>query len=148
MHFKYQHFQVPEVYGGNEALRFMFRANHIYLLMASLVNLAFAVHFKEPTRSIAGWFGRIGSALVLVSPILLGVAFFVEVPAATPNRTLTYYGVILLAAGVLAHLPGYRSKSGPSLMSGGSGLAASRPGAQESRSRRHPYARERTDSDT
>ena len=112
MHFQYQHFKVPEAYGGNEALRFMFRANHIYLLMASLVNLVVAVYFREPTRAYSRWIGRIGSAMVLVSPILLGVAFFVEVPAASPDRTLTYFGVILLAAGVLAHLPSYRSVVG------------------------------------
>ena len=109
MHYQYQHFAVPEAYGSNEALRFMFRANHIYLLMASLVNLTIAVYFRAPTHAYVRWIGRIGSALVLVSPILLGVAFFVEVPDATPDRTLTRYGVIVLAAGVLAHLPSYRS---------------------------------------
>ena len=103
MHYKYQHFQVPEVYGSNEVLRFMFRANHIYLLMASLVNLTMAVYFREATHAYARWICRIGSALVLASPILLGVAFFVEVPEATLDRTLTYYGVVALAAGVVAH---------------------------------------------
>jgi hypothetical protein len=35
----YMHARFPALYGGNEALRFMYRANHVYLLLASLINV-------------------------------------------------------------------------------------------------------------
>lgn len=34
----------PDLYAGNEAVRYMYRANHIYLLFASVLNLVMGAH--------------------------------------------------------------------------------------------------------
>jgi hypothetical protein len=98
----------PELYAGNEALRYMYRANHVYLLLASLANVVLGIFLTTPAAGWRAWLSRIGSVLALLSPVLLCYAFFVEVPKASPERVITALGVISLAAGVVAQLPSYR----------------------------------------
>jgi hypothetical protein len=101
----YMRARFPALYGGNEALRFMYRANHVYLLLASLVNVALGVYLE---RSEPGWratLGKLGSTFVLASPALLALAFFIEVPQASPQRVLTLLGIVLALLGVAAQLP-------------------------------------------
>jgi hypothetical protein len=98
----------PELYGTNEAVRYMYRANHVYVLLSSLINVALAVYLV-PARP--GWkasIGKIGSVLLILSPMVLCYAFFAEAPKATPERVFTGLGVLALLLGVLAHLPSYR----------------------------------------
>lgn len=98
----------PELYAGNEALRYMYRANHIYLLLTSLVNVALGVYLAGPERGWRAWLSRIGSALTLVSPLVLCHAFFAEAPKAVPQRNVTALGIYFVALGVVAQLPGRR----------------------------------------
>ena len=93
----------PRIYAGNETAHMMFRANHIYLLFAALINLVLGANLAPHT---AGWRRTIqvaGSALVLLMAALLVVAFFVEPVRGSFDRPMTYYGVILLAVGVAVH---------------------------------------------
>jgi hypothetical protein len=104
----YMRSHFPELYASNEALRYMYRANHVYLLLASLVNLALGIYLAAPK---AGWrsvVSRIGSVLAISSPFVIGYAFFAEVPRASPERVLTALGILLVALGVVAQLPCYR----------------------------------------
>jgi hypothetical protein len=83
----------------------MYRANHVYLLLGSLINLAVGI-YRPGTRP--GWRGivaLVGSALMLAAPLVLLAAFFFEAPRGTPERALTLLGVFLLLAGVLAQWP-------------------------------------------
>jgi FtsH-binding integral membrane protein len=98
----------PGLYVGNEALRYMYRANHIYLLLASLVNMVLGIYLAAPEAGWRALLSRIGSVLVVLSPVLLCYAFFAEVPKASPERVFTALGVFALAAGVVAQLPSYR----------------------------------------
>ena len=98
----------PGLYVGNEALRYMYRANHIYLLLASLVNMVLGIYLAAPEAGWRALLSRIGSVLVVLSPALLCYAFFAEVPKASPERVFTALGVFALAAGVVAQLPSYR----------------------------------------
>ena len=93
----------PDLYGANEALRYMYRANHIYLLLASLANVALGL---QPLSASSGWRAATmitGSVLALASPVVLCFAFVYEVPQASPERVVTALGVYALAAGVVAH---------------------------------------------
>jgi uncharacterized membrane protein YwaF len=95
----------PAAYEGHEAIRYMYRANHVYLLLGSLINLAVGI-YRPGTRP--GWRGIValaGSALMLAAPLVLLAAFFFEAPRGTPERALTLLGVFLLLAGVLAQWP-------------------------------------------
>lgn len=95
----------PAAYEGHETIRYMYRANHVYLLLGSLINLALGI-YRPGSRP--GWRGIValaGSALVLAAPFVLLTAFFFEAPRGTPERAATLLGVLLLLIGVLAQWP-------------------------------------------
>ena len=95
----------PAAYSGGETIRYMYRANHVYLLLASLVNLAIGM-YRGLSRP--GWRGNLalaGSALVLAAPFVLLYAFFVEPAHGVPERPATLIGAVVLLAGVLAQWP-------------------------------------------
>jgi hypothetical protein len=110
----YMHARFPALYGGNEALRFMYRANHVYLLLASLVNVALGVYLARPEPGWRATLGKLGSTLVLASPAMLALAFFVEVPQASPQRVLTLLGILLALLGVTAQVPAAGRRATPS----------------------------------
>src|SRR5262245_23409287 len=99
----------PDLYASDEALRYMYRANHVYLLLASLVNMALGIYLIAPASGWRAVLSRIGSVLAILSPIVLCYAFFVEVPKASPERVFTALGIFLVALGVIAQLPSYRA---------------------------------------
>ena len=95
----------PAAYEGHEAIRYMYRANHVYLLLGSLINLAVGI-YRPGSRP--GWRGLValaGSVLMLAAPFVLLAAFFFEAPRGTPERAATLIGVLLLLVGVLAQWP-------------------------------------------
>ena len=96
----------PELYGTNEVLRYLYRSNHVYILLASLINVALGVHL---TPVPPGWRTTVllvGSFLALAAPIVLCFAFFLEAPLATAERVWTLAGVAALAAGIALHVLG------------------------------------------
>ena len=96
----------PDLYATNEVLRYLYRSNHVYLLLASLVNVALGVHL---TAAAPGWRGGaslLGSLLALAAPVVLCLAFFLEAPVPTPERVLTLIGVIAVTAGIALHVLG------------------------------------------
>ena len=104
----YMNITFPGSYEGNEVIRYMYRANHVYLLMASLVNLAISYYLYY---SYLGWRRtcvHIGSILLYLSPFVLTYAFFFEAPLAIPERNYTFLGVVLLVVGMVLHLPNIR----------------------------------------
>lgn len=95
----------PAAYEANEAIRYMYRANHVYLLLGSLVNLAIGF-YRGGTHP--GWRGKAalaGSALVLIAPLVLLYAFFVEPPRGVPERPATLVGIAMMLGGVLMQWP-------------------------------------------
>ena len=102
----------PAAYQGGEAIRYLYRANHVYLLLASLVNLAIGI-YRGGTR--AGWRGNLalaGSALALAAPLVLFYAFFAEPPRGVPERPATFLGVLATLAGVLLQWPNRTPRGG------------------------------------
>ena len=96
----------PDLYAGNEVLRYLYRSNHVYILLASLVNVALGVHLAP---AAPGWRATAllaGSVLALAAPVVLCFAFFVEAPVAQPERVWTLAGVAALAAGIALHALG------------------------------------------
>ena len=72
----------PDLYAANEVLRYLYRSNHVYILLASLVNVALGVHL---TAAAPGWratVSMVGSLLALAAPVVLCFAFFFEAPVA------------------------------------------------------------------
>jgi hypothetical protein len=94
----------PGAYAGNEAIRYLYRASHLYILFAGLVHLAFG---SALVVSAGGWRRgtQAGASLLLFLglPILLW-AFFVEPPRGLPKRPRTLAGVVSLLAGTVLHV--------------------------------------------
>jgi hypothetical protein len=94
----------PELYAGNETLRYLYRANHIYLLLASLVNLALGLQPWVRLRSTWAAARAAGSWLVAAAPPVLFLAFVMEAPQVSPDRIVTALGIYGLLLGVVLQL--------------------------------------------
>ena len=98
----YLRFFAADVIARGEHVRYSLRANHVYILMAALVNLALAIGpsvASAPRRR--AMVGRLGHALALAAPPILLVSFLIEAPHPQPYlRPLTTIGAMCLAIGV------------------------------------------------
>ena len=100
----YMQNRFPGIYHGNEAIRMMFRANHIYILLAALLNLGMGCYL---VARAAGWRRRLqwlGSLLILVCTGLLVAAFYQEPMRGSFERPLTVAGIFFLFVGTTLHL--------------------------------------------
>jgi hypothetical protein len=76
--------------------RLMFRSRHLFLLMAAVVNLALAN--SQPVH----WLQRVASVLIMLSPVLLITAFFVDPARGLRSSQMFHFAMYgLFAAGVL-----------------------------------------------
>jgi len=83
------------------AVRYMRRADHVYLLLSGLLNLALGL---VPAAGRRSRLQTIGSACLLAAPLLYVVAFLVEPRPASLWRPFTLLATLLAAAGVLLHV--------------------------------------------
>lgn len=109
----YMWINFPELYGPRDVIRYLYRANHIYLLFSGLLNIA--VGFSGPP-GLSGWknnLSRGGSWLLLGAPAILLWAFIVELSTASPMRPLTFLGVALCLSGIVLQFIGRQGKQTP-----------------------------------
>ena len=90
----------PTAYGDEEYVRFMYRSNHIYILLASLINIALGCYIDS---SNVGKAQKFGSFLVLLSPLILFLAFVVEPSGGLIDRPITFWGILALLIGIITH---------------------------------------------
>jgi hypothetical protein len=107
---QYMHAHFPAAYAGNELVRYLYRANHIYILLAGLLNLALGAHL-ERAPGARRHIQSAGSVLLLVSALLLVVAFYREPPHPNPHRPLTAYGLYAALAGTFVHVVAARRRA-------------------------------------
>ena len=86
----YMLFNFPELYAGREDARMMYRATHIYILLASLLNLMMgnlmlAFEFKR-----FNVLKNLMSLVLIASPGLFLVAFFIEPASINMERPITF----------------------------------------------------------
>ena len=93
------------LYHGNEAIHYMYRANHVYILASGLLNVAFGIYSFPAVQQWKRIVHRFGSCLLLIAPLILLFAFFHEPPRGSPEKPVTLIGVICLLAGTVCHLP-------------------------------------------
>ena len=72
----YMRANFPGLYEENEAIRFMYRANHIYILLAGLLNIAIGTYFIFTPKKWMKNLQIVGSSALLIAPVLLVSAFF------------------------------------------------------------------------
>src|SRR5215510_1788867 len=68
--------------------RMLFRSAHIYILLTSLINLALGFNFPVGNGQERRTIRVIASILILIAPILMTTAFFVEPGLASFERPL------------------------------------------------------------
>ena len=94
----------PPVRSLEHGQRMMFLSRHIYILGSALVNLVLGLHLKLESR---GWQRNLqigGSLLILLSLVLLTLAFLDEPGAGIAGRSLqSALGWFTLLGGALAH---------------------------------------------
>jgi len=94
-----------------ETARVMFRSRHIYLLLAGLVNLGLGAYFSYRERGWRRVLQLLGSALVVLAPVLMAAAFFAEPTEPGLQRHFTLPAVVILSTGTLLHaISGMRSR--------------------------------------
>jgi hypothetical protein len=84
--------------------RLLFRSRHIYLMWSASLNIVFGLYLAPSTRRAPRLFQRIGSALVLASPVLLVFAFVRDSKCTDLVHTIAQYGVFASLGGILLHL--------------------------------------------
>ena len=86
------------------AVRMVFRSRHIYILASGLVNLMLGI-YVQPVKGRRRAIQRIGSGLLLVSPVLLTSGFAVETAAgAHPGAMWSQFGLYSLFGGSILHV--------------------------------------------
>jgi hypothetical protein len=87
------------------SIRLMHRSRHIYILAAGLVNLMVGLYVQTAATSWRQRVQAFGSALLLISPALLIVAFTLEpVRGFQPEMWWSSAGLYALFGGSMAHL--------------------------------------------
>lgn len=109
----YMHFELPALIEHDHALRFTHRANHIYLLLAGLINLALGIYLSPHPRAWRRVMQRIGSWALLIAPVVLLAAFVIESRSLNEFRPVTALGVMIALAGTLAHVFGLQRRRPP-----------------------------------
>ena len=93
----------PQLHGGNDAIRYQFRANHGYILLGSLANFLMGMHLSAGLGRWRSQVQRLGSLLLLLAPAVFIAAFFLEPPRASPERPITTSGMLLMLVGAALH---------------------------------------------
>jgi hypothetical protein len=99
----YMHLGYDHLRGMDDARRLLFRSTHIYLLFASLLNLALGLYRLPQPTGWRRWLQAAGSVLVLAAPPLLAAGFLTEpwlTELARPYSRPAIYGSL---AGMLLH---------------------------------------------
>jgi hypothetical protein len=95
----YNHMQ-----GVPDDIRLLFRTRHIFILLASLINLGIAAYFTKRRTLLRRVLQALGSALIFTASVLFIVAFFYE-PLLTGLYTpLSHKGSYAVVAGIALHL--------------------------------------------
>ena len=96
----------PELHGGNDGIRYQFRANHVYILLSSLINWGIGLYFVGKESGWRRGAQRLGSLLLLGAPAVLLAAFFTEPARGMPDRPPSLLGMVRLLGGTVLHALG------------------------------------------
>lgn len=88
----------------DEGTRMMFRSRHIYILLAGLLNLGIGIYFTYRLERWRRLMQMVGSALLIIAPLVMIGAFFYEPTLPGLQRPLTLPALVALILGVFCHL--------------------------------------------
>lgn len=102
---------LPPFEGTLDGQRMMYRASHVYLLYASLLNLLAGAYWRPVTLRLRTQF--LASVLLLLAQPVLALGFFLEPGAMLLSRPWTLSGAVLALAGVVLSVFAQLGKGGP-----------------------------------
>jgi hypothetical protein len=97
----YMLFNFPDLYKGQEEVRMMYRSTHIYLLLAALLNIQAAGSLPPVNRTVPKLAFSVASILLIISPIILFLAFIYEPPSYLIDRPFSFFGILFLVVSVI-----------------------------------------------
>ena len=95
---------LPEPSISTSLMRMLYRSAHVYLLLSGLTNIALGSYFVPSRSSGVRTIQGIGSALIMLTPALILIAFFYENAQQRLDRPMIVASVVALLAGSLLHL--------------------------------------------
>lgn len=94
----YNHLQ-----GMEDIQRMIFRAEHIYLLLTSLIHLAIGSYIHLHKQKSLKYLQMFASGLMFLASLLFILSFFKDMPTANIERPLSRAGLYVMLAGVASH---------------------------------------------
>ena len=83
--------------------RMLYRSAHIYLLFAALLNVLLGLYVKDHSHGWRRGAARVGSALILVAPVMILIGFSRESTRTDFERPFVGFAIYGCFAGVLLH---------------------------------------------
>ena len=87
-----------------DGMRMLYRTRHIYILLTGLVHLGIGTYFFNERELWRRILQRLGSMLLVLSTLLLLVAFFYEPNLPNLYTPVTHWAIYAAAIGTLLHL--------------------------------------------
>ena len=96
-------FVVWDTMADDDLLRVAFRTSHVYILMAALINIATSTNLLATSTKQSHVLQCLGSLFLMVAPLILTYAFFVESKLEVEVSGFTFLAIVGLAVGVILH---------------------------------------------
>src|SRR5438132_3414067 len=90
--------------GMPDGPRLLYRTRHIFILFSGLLNVGIGAYL---VRRDEGWqriLQILGSALIILAPLILILAFFYDTTRGDLRAPLSHWGIYAIATGTLLHL--------------------------------------------
>jgi hypothetical protein len=87
-----------------DGMRMLYRTRHIYILLTGLVHLGIGTYFTLERQLWSRILQYLGSTLLVISTVLLLIAFFYEPKLQNLYTPLSHRGIYAALAGTLMHL--------------------------------------------
>jgi hypothetical protein len=94
--------------GMDHLPRMLYRSGHIYLLFSALLNVVLGLYGSDGHTSSRS--ATVGSALILIAPILLLLGFFTEAARTDLERPFSRLAIYASFAGVILHALATRAR--------------------------------------
>ena len=99
MHRYYNH-----MVGVSDGTRLLYRARHIFILLAALLNLGIGIYFSQRQEKWRRILQGLGSALIVTGSVLFMAGFFYEPKLENLYTPLSHWGTYTVVAGTFFHL--------------------------------------------
>ncbi len=98
----YMRFYLADEFAASDRLRFSLRANHIYILLSSLIHISLGSYLRVSAKKRWANLQTVASILLYISTTLLIAAFLFEIKMGL-DRPVTLLAMVLALGGTLLH---------------------------------------------